>query len=126
MASPKLSFSWVYSPLTDRWGAGVQDLGDLVLPPAPVLVGGTVVDPDGRPLEGVTVGVARSTTEEAFPHGALSDSEGRITVRSATQHERVRLVLRKPAFEKVQMRPIKAGTEAATVVLSPEVPEDER
>ncbi len=110
--------------LTDRWGAGVHELGDLVLSPAPVLVAGTVVDPEGRALEGVWVGVSTWVREEAFPHLAVTDAEGRFAVRTAALHEPLDLLLRKPGFEREWTDPIEAGTEDLTIVLTPERPPD--
>jgi len=68
--------------LSDAWRAGPHALGDVALPPAPVLAAGTVVDDLGQPIAGVQVAAVQD-------RGGWSrlvqrtDAEGSFALRSA-------------------------------------------
>jgi hypothetical protein len=61
--------------------SGTIELGDVVLPPAPLLVAGRVVDPDGRPIAGASIAVDSTSSPVTHRIETTSTEDGTFVLR---------------------------------------------
>ncbi len=71
--------------LASQWSHGVHDLGDIVLAPTPIVASGKVLDQDGKPIAGASVGI---NIFKGSPHiMETTDANGDFALRSAEPYD---------------------------------------
>ncbi len=108
-------------PLSSDALAGVSDLGDIVLSPAPVLASGRVVDPAGNPIGGVTVTVndaVRGMMVEEARSQCETNLEGRFELRGVDRRESFTVSFTLEAYPYRYVNDVTRGTRGLEVVMS--------
>ena len=102
---------------------GLNDVGDVVLAPAPVLVAGRLVDGDGKPAKGVQPDLERTrigereSWQQAWDTPIRLDDEGRFEVRSLPKGRNYRIRVR---GDGTPMQPIEFAPGTTDLVIKVE------
>lgn len=103
-------------------GPGPVDLGTVVLE-GEAVVAGAVRTPDGKPLEGTEIRIARSEALPGVPRSApdaVSDTAGGFEIRGQRPGARLKLSAERPGYAPAQVSGVAAPTEEPVVItLSP-------